>query len=440
VIVRKWDAEGNQSLTRELNPSDVPSLFIAADPSGFYLVAADAWGSGRYLRKYDSRGDELWSRKLDPNVGSSIAADATGVYLAGPMPVAYQPYRPYTVLPGQCRSGSGGDSFVRKFDPDGEEVWTRQFGTSQATVAIGVALDSSGVYVAGAVIPDAFRGDWELAPAEILQTLEPRTTFLAKFDKSPAVVTGPGPRILPECVVNAASYVGGGVTPGEIVTIFGSAMGPSELVQQRLTPTGTLPTNLADTRILFNGVPAPLLYVSSKQSSAIVPYAVAGRTSVDVQVEYQGVRSDAMTVPVLPSRPGIFTLDGSGQGQGAILNEDESINSPSNPAQRGSAVMLYATGGSEAAPGVSDGQILSTVLPRTSLPVSVYFDLGNNEYQVQAKKAEVLYAGGVPGSVTGLLQINVRVPSNAVTTGAAVPFALFIGPHWTVFQVTIALR
>ena len=79
-------------------------------------------------------------------------------------------------------------------------------------------------------------------------------------------------------------------------------------------------------------------------------------------------------------------------------------------------------------------------LTRTSLPVSVLFDLGNNEYPVQAKRAEVLYAGGVPGSTTGLLQLNVRVPSNAVTTGAPVPFALFIGSHWTMLQVTIPLR
>lgn len=72
--------------------------------------------------------------------------------------------------------------------------------------------------------------------------------------------------------------------------------------------------------------------------------------------------------------------------------------------------------------------------------MSVFFGLGNNEYQVQAKRAEELYAGGVPGSITGLLPLNVRVPSNAVTTGAAVSFALSIGSHWTAFQVTIALR
>lgn len=241
-------------------------------------------------------------------------------------------------------------------------------------------------------------------------------------------------------MVNAGSYVGGGVAPGEIVTLFGSAMGPPELVRLRLTEDRRLATALADTRILFNGVPAPLVYVSDKQSSAIVPYAVAGRSSVDVQVEYRGVRSGVVTMPVLPSRPGIFTQDGAGRGQGAILNEDGSLNSPSNPARRGSLISIFATGGGEAAPGVVDGQILGDITPRTSLPVSIFFDLGNNEHLVQQKQGEVLYAGGVPGSVAGLLQVNVRVPANAVDTGPAVPFALFIGSHWTVFQATVALR
>ncbi len=438
VIVRKWDARGNELWTRQLNPSDVHRAFAAAEPTGFYTLAADAWGTGPNLRKYDSDGNELWSRMIDlPH--SKIASDATGVYLAGTWSMGYEPYRPWTVLPGQCRSGSGGDSFVRKYDPDGAEVWTRLFGTSQATSASGVAVDASGVYVVGEEGTAQVRDHLEHYDA--FEPANPtRGAFLAKFEKSAAVVSGSGPRIFPDCVVNAASYLGGGVAPGEIVTLFGSAMGPPELVRLRLTEDRRLATTLADTRILFSGVPAPLVYVSDKQSSAIVPYGVAGRPSVDVQVEYRGVRSDVVTVPVLPSRPGVFSLDASGQGRAAILNEDGSLNSPSNPARRGSIISIFGTGGGEAAPGVVDGQILSGILPETSLPVSVMFDLGHNEHQVQARQGEVVYAGGVSGSVAGLLQVNVRVPANAVDTGNAVPFLLIIGSHWTVHQVTVALR
>jgi uncharacterized protein (TIGR03437 family) len=116
------------------------------------------------------------------------------------------------------------------------------------------------------------------------------------------------------------------------------------------------------------------------------------------------------------------------------------LNSASNPAPRGSVISIFATGGGEAAPGIVEGQLVGDIRPRTTLPVSVIFDLGNNEHLVQQQQGEVLYAGGVPGSVAGLLQVNVRVPADAVDTGPAVPFALFIGSQWTVFQATVALR
>jgi uncharacterized protein (TIGR03437 family) len=436
VLVRKLDGRGSELWAREVNSSAVPRAFAAADPTGFYLVEVDAWGrTGTSLRKYDSGGDELWSRMINPLDFVTIATDATGVYLAGPDGVPFGTL----ALPGQCRSGSGHDSFVRKYDIEGAEVWTRQFGTSGASWATGVAVNPSGVYVVGQDMPDAFRENWEeFEPFEGYEAAG-TAAYLAKFEKAAAAVNGSAPRILPGCVVNAASYVGGGVAPGEMVTIFGSAMGPSELVPLRLTEDRRLASTLAEARVLFNGMPAPLVHVSDKQITAIVPYAVAGRSSVDVQVEYRGVRSEAVTVQVLPSRPGIFTLDGTGQGQGAILNEDGSLNSASNPARRGSFISIFATGGGEAAPGVVDGQLISDIRPRTSLPVSVVFDLGHYP-PVPQKQGEVVYAGGVPGSVAGLLQVNVRVPADAVDTGPAVPFALFIGSQWTVFQATVALR
>lgn len=152
------------------------------------------------------------------------------------------------------------------------------------------------------------------------------------------------------------------------------------------------------------------------------------------------MQSDPVTVPVLASRPGIFSVDASGQGQGAILNEDNTLNSPSNPARRGSVISIFGTGGGEAAPGVVDGQLVGSALPRTSLPVAVYFDIDLGDDGPSANPGEVLYGGGSPGSVAGLLQVNVRVPANATVAGDKVPFALIIGSQWTVYQATVALQ
>jgi outer membrane protein assembly factor BamB len=91
---------------------------------------------GPVLHRYDSDGNEVWKRQSAG--AASVVADATGVYVAGHT----------NGLPGQCRLGSGFDSFVRKYDAEGVEQWTREFGASDASVAVGVAVDSSGVYVA----------------------------------------------------------------------------------------------------------------------------------------------------------------------------------------------------------------------------------------------------------------------------------------------------
>jgi uncharacterized protein (TIGR03437 family) len=415
-FLRGFTAGGQELWTRRFVDRNAGRL--AADASGLYFV--DPWPGS--LRKYSLSGDELWSREVGTrNSLAGVAVDASGIYVGGFVE---------KTLPGQCATGSH-DAVLRRYTADGAEIWTRQFGlpgdaggTARAIGVASMALDSGAVYMTG------FTGQGK--------------ALLARLEKAALVIPATRPHIYWDCVVNAASYIGGGVAPGEIVTIFGSGIGPSELVKFRLADGGRLATTLAETRVLFNGIPAPLLYVFSRQISTIVPYAVAGRLSVEVQVEYRGVRSDIVTMPVLASRPGIFSMDSSGRGQGAILNEDGSLNSPSNPARRGSIVAIYATGGGEAAPGVVDGQILDGALPTTSLAASAaFFDFDYVFGEDVPTQAEVLYAGGSSGSVAGLLQVNVRVPSDAVlrtVPSDAIPVAIRIGPYQTPFQTTIAVR
>lgn len=130
---------------------------------------------------------------------------------------------------------------------------------------------------------------------------------------------------------------------------------------------------------------------------------------MDVEVEHKGVRSPIVTVPVLGTRPGLFSVDGSGRGQAAAFNEDGSVNSPSNPAKPGSIVVFYATGEGLTDPPAPDGLIVNGVLPKPRLPVSVRFLHSDWDY---AQRGEVLYAGSVSGSVAGLLQINMRLPAD----------------------------
>jgi len=127
---------------------------------------------------------------------------------------------------------------------------------------------------------------------------------------------------------------------------------------------------------------------------------------------YQGQMSDRFSMPVTPASPAIFAADGTGGGQGAILNEDTSPNNWDNPADPGSIVVLYATGGGLTDPPGEDGKITSGLpYPMPLLPVHVFID---------NQPAEVLYAGAAPGIVQGVLQINARIPPGVSEGGVTV--------------------
>jgi len=421
--LRKYDFAGNAEWTHQFT-SGLAAGRVAADATGVY-VSGGALGpaTGQVIQKYDPSGNELWSKSVagpveglaggsngvyaittgnNPSLASydrsgaqrwisplDAANRALPFYLTAASDVVYVAGLTAGTLPGQCRAG-GGDAFVAQFDTTGKQLWARQFGTYRNDSTRGVTADAAGVYVA-----------WNDA-------------WLSKLDKTAATVTSSKPRIAWECVVNAASYEGGAVAPGEIVTILGSGLGPASLVSSR-GDNGRLPAAVAESRVLFDGVPAPMLYASSQALSAIVPYGVGGKTSTDVQVEFQGARSDVLTIPVLDTRPGIFSLDGSGAGQAAALNQNGTLNSASNPADQASVVSIYATGEGLTNPVPADGSIAGDRPPTPKLQVALTCGTGCIPCAVSQPTGappnpfEVVYAGGVSGSVAGLMRIDVRL-------------------------------
>lgn len=409
--VRKFDSAGNDVWTRQFGRSAF-ILGVAPDDQGAYVLFFPS--TPEYsVRRLDLAGSESWTRLIASSYAFGvIAADTTGFYVAGETGIA---------LPGQCYAGQG-DAFLMRFDTRGNTQWARQFGTAGPERPAEISIGASSVDVTGF-------------------GLSPDAVFLTRIEKSPAPVTGSQPRILWECVLNAADYLGGGVAPGEIVTILGSAMGPSQLTRLQVASDGSLATKLAGARILFNGQPAPLIYVSEKQSSAIVPYSVAGKSTVDVQVEYNGALSSAVRMPVFESRVGIFSFGTGGSGQAAILNEDGTINSSFNPAARGSVVSIYATGAGLPQPLGPDDHVTGD--GPSKFKSTAYIRLTNDgSCDTPYFAAEVLYYGGAPRSVPGLVQINARLPVD-VPAGDAVPlyFGFSANPDTGIEQVvTIAVR
>lgn len=386
---------------------DLTALGIAVDGAGSAYVAGNvtyfsrdfvttpgafqtAFGDGRadaFVMKLNATGTALvYSTYLGGNGEDSaqcIAVDPAGnAYVTG--------YTESTNFPGTSgaldTSSCGG--FVTVLNTTGTAL---VYSVSLCGVS-GIAVDPSGnAYVIG------------------------RASIVKIGPQSPATA----PSFPAAGVVNAASFTPGGVSPGELITIFGTAFGPPVLTTLQLSGflLGRVDTVLGGTRVLFDGVPAPMVYVVQNQLSAIVPYSVAGKSSTQVQIEYGFAKSSPVTLQVVPASPGIFTLNASGKGQGAILNQDFSVNSPTNPAAIGSIVAIYATGEGQTKPPGTDGALATSVFPMPLLPVSV---------RIGGIPAEVQYAGAAPTLVAGVLQVNAKVPAG-VAPGSAAPVTITVG-------------
>jgi uncharacterized protein (TIGR03437 family) len=162
-------------------------------------------------------------------------------------------------------------------------------------------------------------------------------------------------------VVNAASYVGGPISPGEIILFSGIKLGPDTLAVAE--PAGDrYPVSVGRLSVSFDGVPAPILYASARATCVIVPLEAAQKPITQAVISYQNVHSAPITLVVAKSAPGVFSANASGGGPGAILNQNDSVNSPSNPARRGSVISVYLTGSGVLSPPLLDGYLSGTLL------------------------------------------------------------------------------
>lgn len=230
------------------------------------------------------------------------------------------------------------------------------------------------------------------------------------------IVEGQSMGIYAGCVVSAASFGNSDVvSPGEIISIFGSKLGP--LAGQSFQPVnGRAPTSIGGTRVLVNGVPAPLLYASHWQVNAILPYSLPVNSTVAIEVEdASGMHTIARHARVQTAGIALFVSGGSSALRtptntlpAAALNEDGTVNSPANPAKPGSRVVLFGTGGGATVPPSVDGGI-APLMPQ---PLQ-------NGVVVRTVAGQVLtveYAGAAPGLVSGVTQINVKLPDVVAPT------------------------
>lgn len=222
-------------------------------------------------------------------------------------------------------------------------------------------------------------------------------------------LSGTGVFLNPLGVVNAASSAppGNPISPGQFITLYGTG-----LAKSMQTAAPPYPATLNGVTVLVNNKQAPLYFVSPGQINALVPYSTSGATATIVV--QNGVNSNTVTVPVAPTAPGVYSLDQSGSGPGAILHADYGLVNSTRPATPGETVLIYLTGMGAVNPAITDGTAGgSNPLNKSVAEVLVL---------VAGQQATVLYNGLAPG-FPGLYQINVTLPT-FLSGGGSLPLAI----------------
>jgi uncharacterized protein (TIGR03437 family) len=415
------DATGNLTLAGTTNAFNFP-------------ITANVYqtGGGAFVARISSDGSQLiWSTEIGASVSQtrvstvqSIALDASGnVYTAGstPTPITITPDALQPKVPGFQSTALG---FAAKLSSDATHLLfaTNLGGTNGASLT-GLALDPAGiVWITGNTKSSDFPGlsntpstgvDFALelnadatALNQIFTLMPPTVTVPPAFDSNGnllllayagnllrlntnTAMTAPAVFAIANSAVPQAAA---GASPGELATFYGVAIGPSTPVVAQPDPNGLYPTQLGGVSIQFNGVAAPLLYVGPNQINFQVPFSFISAATVTV------------TTPNGAVSPMLFERMVGSIGVFGVLNQDGTLNSPTNPAASGSIVSLYLTGLGAPSFGAQSGAIAPSANSAFQGTVEV-------TSQANIYPLTLLYAGNAPGLINGLDQINVQLPA-----------------------------
>ncbi len=381
------------------------------------LNAAD--GAVRYATYFGGAGNEFANALVqDPFGNVTMFGNSTSKNLK---------VTPDAVQPAARNGGATTTAFLVQFDAGAAVVYASYLGgTGAFDIGLTAAVDRRGnLILAGATQSTDFP---VTANALQKQYGGAQDDYIVKVE----FAAGSDPSLARDAIQNAASFRPGAIAPGEILTIYPANAGPAALVTAALTPERRIATLIGGTRVLFDDIPAPMVYAVNGQVSLVAPYSIKGKSFTRIVVEYNGVKSRPVVAPVTTVAPGILTLSG-GSGPAVALNQDGKLNSADSPAERGSIIVLYATGEGETNPSGVDGRLNEfdkiEDFPRSLQAVKV---------TIGGQDADVLFAAGAPGFLAGLMQLNLRVPAG-VQAGASVPVVLSVG---TVASppVTVAVR
>jgi uncharacterized protein (TIGR03437 family) len=343
-----------------------PGGFAAAlNPNGTALV----WST--YVMSTDNGGNQA-------GVSEMAVAPSGDVYLAG---MAGAGFPVTATAPQPCFSGylASSAGFVAHLNPQGalaDATYLSIAQPYQINFVLGLAPEANG----------AVEVIWHYAGSNVAS--------LIQFGNNGWTA----PACLSTAVLNAATLQAGmGVAAGELVTLSGFGIGPETGVGYQPGANGSVPNKLGGVQVFFDGSPAPVLYAQSMQINAIAPSVFKDQLVTFVTLTYDGQQFGAMELPVVPANPGVFRRSAA-SSQAAAINQDSTLNGPSNSASPGSIVEIWTTGLGLTDPPCTVGGL--------NLAQAIGLDPS-----IVVHAQGLVYAGSAPGLVCGVVQMNVQIPN-----------------------------
>ncbi|MBV8819207.1 MAG: DUF11 domain-containing protein [Acidobacteriaceae bacterium] len=284
---------------------------------------------------------------------------------------------------------SGGSPVSIAASSDSAWLTVTASGTTPATVTVNVSTQG--------LAPGTYTGH-----VQITSSNAPNSPLIIPVNLTITAV----PAITIGAVANSASFLRATGAPNTILTMFGSMACSTALT------------------VLVDGSPVDSFGATSGQISFVLPPTIAVNSQSSIVIDCGGRRSDPISLPIVPDAPAIYTVDFSGKGAAAALNQDDTLNTGSNPAARGSYLSLFVTGFGTFQAAGPDGL--------EWLTADVQAFVGDTPAVIQ-------FAGHAPQSSPGLQQINIQIPADAAT-GAAVPIRLVVNGVSTQTGVTVAVQ
>ena len=327
-----------------------------------------------------------------------------------------QPY----VVPATLPAATVGTAYSATIAAVGGNPATRQFSLSSGALPPGLTLDASAGQITGTV-GSSSASIYSLG----ITATDTNSGYSSQPQTFTLAVSGGSSLVSISAIVNSASFAGGAIAPGELVSITGAMLGPSGGLPFATNP---IATKLGGTQVSFGAWQAPILYSSATQINAVVPWNVAGQSQVTVVVQ-SAAGSTSLNVAVASAAPGVFTQNSTGSGPALALNQDDSVNGPNNPAAPGSYVSLYFTGGGVTDPPGLLGSVSDMVV--SSLAVTSTATVGG-------VPATVTFAGSAPGFVGGVNQMNILLSSN--TPSGTQPLVITVAGQSSPATATITVQ